>query len=228
MFCPHCGKENDNKSVFCAACGIRINESPAAPPQAVPAKNYAPLIKKETMIKFSLASVLVLLYAGISIIFIMLLTFEDSITVNTVFNSSLSKDLTLEELLEILISGNKIFNPTPLSTALGVGLYALVYSLPAFALIALIGAFIGKKTFAFYTVSSIITVLTAAIVTLITPLSVMLIPDFKQVIARSVGVIVGDVDNVTFVPIIIFVAIALVLLIAAGIVTRIFNKRRAQ
>lgn len=231
MFCPYCGKENENDAVFCEDCGKSILDSPpeqkpAEPkaPVSKPVKERSPLIAKSTVKKILLALCLILLYAGISTLFIVMLNLENAITVKTIFDDDVTKSITLNNLLSDLISGNKVFNPTTLSLAFGMGLYALIYSVPAFALIAIAGAFCSKKTFAFYTVSSIITVLSVAASILIAPLSAIIIPGFKQAIAASAGVVLDDVGKITFIPIIIFSAIIIILLVASAIVTVTLKK----
>ena len=239
MFCPHCGSQNDNNSTFCGSCGKPLDPSPAAAPQTAtqvlpkrvaPAvtKPTAPLITKEAMVKGTLAVILTLLYAGLAALFIMMLNFEDTIAVESAFDSGAGGHLTLKTFLDVLVGGNRIFNPTPLSAAIGIGAYILIYSVPAFALMALIGTFIDKKGSRLYVVSTIITAMASAAIIAVIPVATKLLPDFKQALSVNAGLIFDDVDNLSFTSFIIVAAIAVVLIIITGIITSMFNKRRAQ
>lgn len=232
MFCPYCGKENENDSLFCVDCGKQLSEpQPITPAPQTPIKKpkeRSPLITKEVRNKWLIALILILLYTGISALFIILLNLENSIAIKTVFDDDVTKHITLNQLLKAFVSGNKVFNPTTVTLALGVGTYTLIYSVPVFSVIALIGTFSGKKVFGLYTVSSVVTVLSVAATLLIAPLSLILIPDFKQVISASAGIVFNDFDKITFIPIIVFSVLIIALLVAIGIVTGLFNKRRTK
>ncbi len=232
MFCPHCGKENDNGVAFCGSCGKAINKPTSAPvnrtvkPYVV--KNTNPLITKDRMIFGILSFIAILLYFSVFAFFIVLLNNSSAVSLNTIFDSEITGNVSFSEVLKILISGNRIFNPTIISTAFGVGIYCLIYSLPVFAVFALYGIFSGKKRVAFTTLFCIITVITAAVSVAVTPVSVALIPGFKQALASSGSVLGNDVKSVSYIMVIVFAAIALVLLIASMIYTNFFVKRRAK
>ena len=233
MFCPHCGKENKDTSLFCAGCGKQLKNAASVsnanvPTITKPAKVNAPLIKKETMSQIILAAIIVLLFAGVFVLFLLLLNKEDAVSVSTLFDSSVKGTVSLKEILNILISGNKVFNPTVISAAIGIGIYIFIYSIPIFALISLIATISNKKSLALYIVSTIITVLSAATSVLVTPISVLIIPGFKQAVAATAGVMFNDINSIIFIPTIVFASIIVVLTVIIGILIGIFGKRRAK
>lgn len=177
--------------------------------------------------RIGLSALLVLLYAGIALLFFLLLDMEETIALKTLFDDDVCGYLTFREYLTLLTEGNRIFYPTVVSTALGMGMHVLIWAVPVFGLLAVIGAIARKGAGRLYTAACVVSSLTAVLTGLIVPLSMWLIPGMRQALAVSGGVIFADMDGVSVMMLLIFAAAALVLVIAAGIVTAMLNKRRA-
>lgn len=239
MFCPACGKSLADDAKFCNGCGKQINSSVIEIPQTTTEVNIDPVPEnkpvaekkklninvKKLFIKIGIGILLTALYVGISAIFLMVLNTDESIVINTIYESDVSHHVTLEKFLEILIDGNRIFNPTMVSTALGIGLYILIYAVPIFAGIALVTTLINKRFFSLNIVFSIISVISAAAVALVTPAAVKFVPELNQAIGVNNGIIFDDIAEFEFEKLVIFAAIAAAFIVAIIIVTIIYNKR---
>ncbi len=189
----------------------------------VPSK---PLIGRESLISFGLHSLLCLLFAGISVLMILLLNFEDTVKLHTLSGEGDAGLFSIGELLGTMINGNEIFNPTTLSTALAMLTYLLVFSMPAFALISFVGSLTSKKPAPFYVLFFIMAFLSVIYISALIPLSDLLVPEFRQAAALDGSVILADAGNLTAGKIFIFTSIAAVLTLASIVVTVIIGKRR--
>lgn len=215
-----------------------VVQQPVYTPPVAPVPKYAPQIApkkkdkkpadKNAFARAGLVLVLILIFAGISALFVMMPLIEDTLSAKTISDGKDGVALTLAQYLEVMINGNRIFNPTILSKALGMGVYIFIYAVPVFALLAIIANVINKKAIALTVASSIISTLGAVIVAGVVPLSLLFIKDLKTAVALNFHVIVGDLESVAFIPVIIFMGIALVLTIASFVVLAILNKRRAK
>ena len=61
MFCPHCGKENEDGAVFCGECGksmkaiaVKSVKNTTSVKKSAPVKRTTPLITKEKKIDYLL------------------------------------------------------------------------------------------------------------------------------------------------------------------------------
>lgn len=226
MFCHFCGKEIDDNAKFCVHCGENLDSVKEVTQNTV-VKEKKPIITKATIITTGLCLLLLVLYAGIAFLLIQLLHADDTILIKSSFDDDLVKTLTLKEFLDILLDGNRIFNPTMLSTSIGLGLSLFIYATPAFAALAFISACIGKKTAAINTVFSIMSILSAIAVAIVTPISVKLVSELKLALAYNQRMLSEDIKAFSYAKPIVYSAIVMVLVIVTGIVTRILNKRRA-
>ena len=132
----------------------------------------------------------------------------------------------LSELLSIMTKGNDIFNPTAVTSAMGIGAYILIFSIPAFALISLIGSIAKKKAGAFYVTFTIMSILSAIYIALIAPLSNILTPDLEKAAALDASVIIADAGNFISVKLIVFASISAVLSIGSAVLGAVIGKRR--
>lgn len=234
MFCNSCGNKIEDGVKFCTSCGKPIEQATEITPtiskdvQTKVVKERKPLIAKSTATSIGIALLLAVLYAGISSIFVLLLNMSDTILVKSAFDKDMNGYLTLQEFLDILLNGNRIFNPTTVSTAIGSAVYIFIYAVPAFAGLALIAAFIGKKSVALHTVFSIMSVISAAVVAVAAPISIKLVPEIKQAIAINMGMLFEDIKAFSYTKLFIFAGVIIVLLIASCIVAGVLNKRRAK
>lgn len=256
MFCPQCGKELKADVIFCNGCGKRLQKEPevsttpavAQTPTVVqvptvvqkpavvqaPADTPAPKEKKPSIFtkdNFTKAGLILLsgvLYALVAVLFLFIININDTISIKTLFDDDISKHMTLNELLIIMIKGNRIFNPTAISTALGIWTYLLIFSLPVFALISYINILISKKSNRLHIVFCVIVGLSAVTNAVITPVSVKLVSGLKQAISVSVGILPEDIDTFGFIPLIIASVIAVVITVISTIVIFSLRKRRGK
>ncbi len=243
MFCPNCGHNVKASMTFCEKCGSRLDSSANNcltpqntkntiiinnPPPAQAVKSTTPLIKKSTLANAGLSLLLIAIYVGISFIFILLINMKDTILIETAYDASQQSYMTLKEFLDFLISGNRIFNPTFISSILAISTYLLVYSVPVFAVIGILATILRKKQVAFHAVFSVMIALASITVAIIIPLSAILIPELRQAISISVGVIFEDINQFSSNTLIIFAIISLILLVLSGVITALLNKRRSK
>ena len=175
-----------------------------------------------------LAIVLTLVYAAMAIIPFLILDRSDTVVVSTVFDDDVFGYFTLEGFAKLLTDGNKLFNPTAISLTLGISLHVLTYCVPIFAAISLIASYVNKKSVSLHVLSSIMTTLYAALIAVIAPVSVWLIPNFKDALAVSLKFIMGDVAAVSSTAFIIVAGIMVGLVVIASILVGILKARRAK
>ncbi len=187
-----------------------------------------PLFTKDKMTTFGLSALLFAIYAGISLIFILLLNMEGTISVETVSNSKRDITLTLSECLNIMISGNRIFNPTAMSTAAGLATYIFVYATPAFALVAFMCYIFKTKAVYMNIASTIVSGITALTTALVVPMATVVVSGYKQALSINAQVLFDDIDKITTTKLLIFVGINVALIIASFVITLILKKRRAK
>ena len=215
-------------------------ETPAPVPPAQPPKApKPPKVKKEKKpadpgaLKKALGNIALLLgltalYAGISLLFLLYWDREDAVVTQTAYNSNICGYLSLREFVDLLLNGNRIFHPTVLSTALGVGIYGLSYAVPAFCLLALIGAATGKRTTSLCVTSSVFTALCALMTAGLVPASMLFVKGLDQACALQSGVMFQDIARTSWNGPFVCAGIALVLMVGTIILTAILKKRRAQ
>lgn len=267
MFCPKCGKQNENTN-FCVSCGAQLpkpktavsavantNKEVAAQPQpavnpkpvttiqnqpvfnrtqaspvikpAKPAAPSEPVFTKENILKWSFIAILAVLYILISLFFVLSFGMKKQILITSAFNESFKASMTLETFLNLLIKGNRVFNPTVISTTLGVLTKTLFCSVPVFALLAFATSF-TKKGKIFNIISSVVSSLSALFMALIVPICVNFVPDFKVAISAKAGILAEDITSVTFTTFIIHAVAALLFVAATIVISSILNKRRKQ
>lgn len=244
MFCPECGNKLSDDALFCAECGMRI-EADAAPPLTegadASAYNSAPVteapprepMSEETKLKLKFSFVLLLIYTAVSLVFILMLGAKDAVVIkaehiSTAGSVEYSQGLSLYEVANMMISGNSIYNPTVLSSAVGVAIYVFFIAVPVMAFVALVATYFGKRFYSLHILSSVISFIAAAIMGAAIPVSLALVPDFNDTLVSGSGVLMNDVQSIEYTKLIIFAAIAAVCVIASMVVTVMFNKRRAQ
>jgi len=203
---------------------------PAPAPKPVKVKKeHKPIkINKKVIVTIILAIVLTLVYAAMAVIPFLLLDRADTVVVSTVFDDDVFGYFTLEGFAKLLTDGNKLFNPTAISLALGISLHVLTYCVPIFAAISLIASYVNKKSVSLHVLSSIMTTLYAALIAVIAPVSVWLIPNFKDALAVSLKFIMGDVAAVSSTAFIIVAGIMVGLVVIASILVGILKARRAK
>lgn len=195
---------------------------------AKPSMPSEPIFTKENMLKWGFCAILAVLYICISVLFITSFGMKKAITLSSAFNGSFEASITLEAFLKLLIKGNKVFNPTILSTTLGVLTNILFWSVPVFSVLALAESFSKKGNKIFNIFSSIISSLSAVFLALIVPICVNYIPNFKSALSVKTGIIAEDITNVTFTTFIIHAVVVIVFVAATVVISSILNKRRQQ
>ncbi len=249
MFCPKCGKNIDSNMKFCAGCGADLTSvttqqntqpTPKPIPPAKPLKPIKPVkftqktssesgklkFTKDDAINLGLWLGLAASYVCMSLIFILIFDMEKTISITSIYNSSFKSQLSLQNFMDILSMGNRLFNTTVLSKALSISVGLFFYSVPAFAVLALASTIFSKKSLIFHVTSSIISFVSAILLAVVVPVSFGLIPEFKTALATRIGMLPEDMGKITYTPFIIH-AIAVALLIAVSTVFLvILNKRR--
>lgn len=199
------------------------NLKPTAP--ATPSK---PIFTKENIIEWSLRFALIALYTCISLLFILSFGMKKQIFISSAFNESFKASITLDAFLDLLIKGNNLFNPTILSTSLGVLTNILFWSVPVFAVLAFISSFSKKGKMTFNTISAVISSLSALFLALIVPICVNFVPDFKMALSAKIGILAEDITSVTCTTLIIHAVTVIVFVAATIVISSILNKRREQ
>ena len=276
MFCPKCGRKNDDSVKFCGGCGLELSSISAPPPVApvpskptppvspAPPKPISPVIPapskpvppvkpfkpgkpakepkkakdsskdksgkltftKDDAIRLLLWLGLAATYVAISWIFIMIFRMEETITVKSSYSSSFNGLLTLENLLELLFTGNRMFNATVGTKALAIGIEVFFYSVPVFAALSLASTIFSKKNFAFHITSSVISFVSSLLLILVVPVSTGLISGFKTALATRIGIVSDDIGRITYNPFVIYALAAVVLIAVSTVLSVLLNKRR--
>lgn len=226
MFCPNCKNELPDEAQFCTNCGHVLKSEIPAPstPAQVVAKKPSPI--KYSVIGFGLLPVA--LYACICAIFFLLLSLKDVISIESLYAEEVVARMTFGEFLTLLRNGNRIFLPTVISTAFGVGLPILYWLIPLFGLWASIGAMMKKNTTRLCVAASIMIGFTALLTAAAIPLTLWLVPGLKQAMALQAGIMAVDLGKIASLMPIILAAVAIVLMIAVIIVTNVYRKWRAD
>lgn len=257
MFCPFCGNNNPDAIKFCGKCGGNLqtfNKSaptptpkpttpptpkpttppptrvtpppirpakPAAPPK--PPKEKKPIDKQKVQ-QVCLQLLLVLLYSAIAVALLLFLHGENSIQVKP----EMSQDLSINQFLNIAIKGNRLFHPTVLSISLGIATLILLYAVPVFALVAMVGCFLKQKAVKLHTVYMVASCTAAAVMTLVPPLALRLVPDFKQALALQAGALADDLTGVIVSPLWLLLLLLAVPVVASSIVLSVINKKKVK
>ncbi len=201
------------------------NIKPAKP--ATPSIPSEPVFTKENILKWSFRLILAVLYICISLLFILSFGMKKQIFITSAFNESFKASVSLETFLNLLIKGNRVFNPTVISTTLGVLTNILFWSVPVFAVLAFASSF-TKKGKIFNIISSVVSSLSALFMALIVPVCVNFVPDFKTAISAKAGILAEDITSVTFTTFIIHAVVVLLFVVATVVISSILNKRREQ
>jgi hypothetical protein len=150
---------------------------------------------------------------------------EKTISVASIFNNSFKSQISLQNFMDILSMGNRLFNTTVLSKALSIGIEIFFYSVPAFAALALASTFFSKGKLVFHVTSSIVSFISAILLAVVVPVSFGLIPGFKTALATRISMLPEDMGKISYTPFIIH-AIAVALLIAVSTVFAIMLSKR--
>lgn len=263
MFCPKCGRKNDDSVKFCGGCGLELSSvsapppvapappkptPPVAPPKPVPpVKPFTPgkpakepkktkasskdksdklTFTKDDAIRLLLWLGLTATYVAISWIFIMIFRMEETITVRSSYSTSFKGVLSLENLVDLLFAGNRLFNATVGTKALAIGIEVFFYSVPVFAALSLASTIFSKKNFAFHITSSVISFVSSLLLILVVPVSTGLISGFKTALATRIGIVADDIGRITYTPFIIFALVVVVLIVISTVFSVLLNKRR--
>ena len=212
--------------------------TPPAPVYAPPITQTAPvkvktkkekttpsIFTKSKMVKCALILVSVILCLGIAFITIASLYIENTVNAVSLFDEEVVSGINLNTLLDIMINGNRVFNPSAVSLALGIWSYIIIYSIPFFALLSIIGLFTSKKVSGLHIIFSIMSFLSVATM-IVVSISPRFISGLKNAFAISTGMISEDIATISFIPIIILSIVTLVLLVSATAVNIILSKKR--
>lgn len=250
MFCPKCGRKNDDGVKFCGGCGTELSSISVPTPTSTPSTSIPPVrsfrptkpvrapkvssseksgkikFTKDDAIRLALWLGLAATYVCISLVFIMIFSMEETISIKSTYNSSFKGLLTLENFVELLSMGNRLFNTTVLSKALSIGVEVFFYSVPVFAGLALASTIFSKKSFIFHVTSSVISFISSLLLILIVPLSVGLVPGFKTALATRISIVTEDMGKIAYTPFIIHAIAVVVLIILSTVFSVLLNNRR--
>ena len=166
-------------------------------------------------------------YCGLSVIMLTTFSNADAISANSIFDPDISNSMSLQDFCSVLINGNTFFNPTGISTALAVGMYILVYGTAPVAAVAFLSSVICKrKGFPMHVLSVIFSVISAAFLAVLVPVSVKLVPNVKAGLSAKLVMLKDDVGNFDYKLLIIFAALMLVMTALTIIFTSVATKRR--
>jgi len=223
MFCPNCGNKIADDAGFCSNCGQALTQAlTQAPAKVVESK---PPRKMISIIAFGLT--IVAIYACISAAFFLLLSVKNTVGVESLHAEEIVTRISFGKFLTLLRTGNRVFRPTVISTAFGVGLQALYWLIPLFGLWASIGAMMNKNPTRLCVAASIMISITGLLTAAVIPLTLWLIPELKQGVAIQAGVMFEDLGTVSFLWPAIAAAAVLILMIVGIIVTNKYRKWRA-
>ncbi len=189
-------------------------------------KAKSPVDTKKLLITCVLTLILFCLYATTAYIALALPSMEDTILVSTVSDSKNEIGITLGEMLSVMINGNRIFYPTAISSALGTITYIFLYSVPVFAGLAFVGSIINKRATSLNIAFSVISLLSAVVSALVVPMTIMLIPEFKQLLSINAGVVFNDIGKLSCTKLMIFAGLMVLLIIASVVFSAIVKARR--
>lgn len=246
MFCPECGNKLPDDAQFCAECGYAVKSAPVQSAVTVndaSADNAAVVyqapprqpMSEESKLKLKFSFVLLLLYVAISLIFILTLGAKNGVVIKAEYVAAdgvsvteYDSGVTLNELASTMVKGNSMYNPTMLTSAIGVGMYIFIFAVPVLALVAFVTTCIGKRFYSLHILSSVVSFASAAFMGAVVPVSMMLVADFKEMLYAEAGVFAQSVQSVGYIKLIIFASLAAVCVVASMVVTAMYNKRRAQ
>ncbi len=226
MYCYSCGAQISDEARFCPKCGNPIKDG--APADAKTPKDSENSHIKNVVINGGIRLIIAALYAGVFLLLFFGFKAEKSIVVHTLFNEKVCGYMSVQNFSDMLINGNKIFNPTAISIALGACTSVLMWAVPAFGLLALVSTFFKKPTVKPAVCFTIISLLAASVFALTVFLAELFVPFLPQVLAEEFNFIPSDVGATTYVKPIIFASIAFILTVASLITTIILNKRRSK
>ncbi len=190
-------------------------------------KSISSVLTKNNVITFFIFLALIACYIGIIIILTSLLNTGDAIIVDVDYKKDTIISITLKEYLDLLVVGNRLFNPTAISTAIGICVYLFIYGAPAFIVLNFIYLIFNKKVLSIHICSSIFSVISALISLLAIPLSLLLVADFKSALALRLCVLLEDISLLSYTKLIINAIIVIVLAILSAVIAIILNKRRS-
>lgn len=244
MFCPFCGTDNKTATKFCGGCGQLIPEESVSVPLTpkthsdqkpvynkkfkAPAQksNIKPIFSKNNIITAIFYILQALLYSAICVHILLLPKLQDAIIINTVSSKGKPVSMLLTDFVNLMLNGNRLFNPTIPTTAFATGISVFIYCIPVFAVICLLGSVIRKKSGAFNATFTIISLLSEAFVALAIPVSVYLCPEFKNAIALNINFVIDDVGTIDISKIIIYCAVSAGITVVAAVITAIAAKWR--
>lgn len=237
MFCEYCGNRLEENLKFCTKCGKPITNreiKPVVEAQSVnteikqPKEHKEPIFSKEKMIKLLFFSGVILIYIIIPVLLIVIPGFKELITIETEFEYSKLKALSLSEFFEFLSNGNNLFYPTTLSTLTVLTVNIFIYALPVFAAVSSVALIINRRSLLIHTVFSVFAVITSILTVIAVPLAKYTVPQFTRCMAAEVKVLESDITGISITPLVIFAILIIVLVAVSYFLIYNCNKRRTK
>jgi hypothetical protein len=220
MLCPHCGNQLTDSAKFCSKCGQKL--------VAEPVKTKTSLISGPIFANIGFWLLLTALYAGITAVFFILQSQKSGLGVQSLYHDEVISKISLGRFLRLLTNGNRIFNPTVVSKALGMGLRILYWLVPILGALALTGTILNKNAKRLCVGASVVIGITALLTATIVPLTLWLVPGVREAVAIRAGIVVGDVGGVNILWPILMAVGALALMVGVNVITAVFLNWRAK
>ena len=178
--------------------------------------------------KIIFSALLALFYAGVFVISLFFLNQEEAITFKASADIAYTEKYSVEEFVDVLTKGNDYFNPTSLSTTLGIAINVFLYAAPVLAVVAFLSTVISKRTYSLHLMFVFISTLAAGVMAAFMPVALYFVPGFEDSLMLSRDVFVDQVQSIQYTTPIVCAGIMMACVIGAFVVTIIFNVRRKK
>lgn len=205
--------------------------SPAQTPQPQMAKPpRVPKVRVPGAIKNKLifSALLALFYAGVLVISFFFINQEEAITFKASADIAYTESYSVEEFVEVLTKGNDYFNPTALSTTLGIAVNVFLYAAPILAVVAFLSTIISRKLYSLHLMFVFISTLAAGVMAAFMPVALYCVPAFEDSLMLGRDVFVDQVQSIQYTTPIVCAGIMMACIIGTFVVTIIFNVRRKK
>lgn len=219
-----------------ASAPVTLKERKAVPlmPQQdawrAPAYTAAPTPKasvtadKESFVTMGFGALLLVAIAAINLLLFFALKFEKGISIASTFNSDVIKNISLSQVLASMYHGSSAYAPTVASKLLAMTVYVLIYSLPVISLIMFVGTAVNKSK-SWHISLTVFSILSAAALAAVVPLMLAFASTTLNIISTDVSILRDDMGAVTYLPLILFAAGAVVFTVVSYIPLITFIRR---
>ncbi len=140
--------------------------------------------------------------------------FEKGASVNSLFDSSVSKDFSFIDIITSLIFGTARANPTSISIIMGITAIILTFGSAIFWVTTFFTRAFKKSYHESHVMAVIFTILNSVVIALLAPLASRFSGMLKQACAKKVNMLIDDVGSISSVWAIVFAVICIALIVA--------------